>query len=170
MFARGNRRHAIFQDSDDYALYLRLLAGIVVSKRWRVLAYCLMPNHVHLLIETPEANLARGMQHLHGLYARIFNDRYGLSGHLFQGRYGSRLVRDDVQFATVARYLALNPVDGGLCRKPAEWDWNSFGPVIEQNPPGWLDHDRLLSHLGGEVRDPLRRYGSLVNDALRATA
>ena len=93
MFARGNDRQAIYRDDDDRRLYLDPARRTVARKRWRCLAYCLMDNHVHLLIETPEANLGAGMQWLHGLYGRSFNDRHGRSGHVFQGRYGANASR-----------------------------------------------------------------------------
>ena len=166
MFARGNRRQLIFQDDADYELYLRLLAGIVLAKKWRLLAYCLMPNHVHLVIETPEANLARGMQHLHGLYARMYNDRHALVGHLFQGRYGSKLVHDDRQFAAVIRYVALNPVEASLCPEPLGWRWSSVVSAVRGAVPAWLDIDRLLGYLGLDGRDPLNGYARLVSAGL----
>jgi putative transposase len=169
-YARGNRRQEIFRDEEDYRLYLALLAGIVRAKKWRLLAYCLMPNHVHLLIETPEGNLARGMQHLHGIYARIFNDRHGLAGHLFQGRYGSKVVRDDIQFIAVVRYIALNPLDAQLCDAPDSWPWNSFGHAINGGTPEWLDVDRLFACLDAPSVDPARAYKRLVSGGLPGPA
>jgi putative transposase len=156
-------------DDADYRLYLALLGGIVVAKKWRVLAYCLMPNHIHLVIETPEATLARGMQHLHGLYARLFNDRHGFVGHAFQGRYGSKLIRDEPQLFVVLRYVALNPCEAGLADEPLDWPWNSFGDAISGVSPQWLDVDRLLGYFEGWANDPLRRYDELVNAELRAS-
>lgn len=97
MFARGNRKQAIFRDDRDRRDYLGLLALEIRRTRWRCLSYCLMGNHVHLLVETPEANLAVGMQRLQGDYARTFNQRYKTVGHLFQGRYGSVRIRSDRQ-------------------------------------------------------------------------
>jgi REP element-mobilizing transposase RayT len=111
VFARGNDRRVIYRDDSDRQTYLRLLARAVTQFRWGVLAYCLMPNHVHLLIETPLANLGAGMRWLHGLYAREFNDRHGRSGHVFQGRYGSVRVKSDEQLWGVAAYIAMNPVE-----------------------------------------------------------
>jgi REP-associated tyrosine transposase len=145
-----------------------LLGGVVRAKRWRCLAYCLMPNHVHLLIETPEANIARGMQYLHGFYAHHFNARYDLSGHLFQGRYGSKLIRDDVQFLAVVRYTALNPVEGGLCAMPEDWPWSSYGRALDGDAPAWLDVDGLLTHLGPP--DPWAGYVQLVSGGRREPA
>jgi putative transposase len=89
VFARGNRRQRIYLDDVDRRRYLRLLQTVVAEQRWRCLAYCLMENHVHLLVETPAANLAGGMQRLHGWYAESFNARHRHVGHLFQGRYGA---------------------------------------------------------------------------------
>lgn len=163
VFARGNRQQPLFLDDEDYRLYLALLAGVAAAKRWRVLAYCLMPNHVHLLIETPDGNMARGMQHLHGLYARIFNDKYACVGHHFQGRYGSKVIRDDAYLLTVARYIALNPADAGL---PHDWPWNSFVAATTGEAPRWLDVDRLLEYFDPWTNEPMRYYMELVSGAL----
>lgn len=168
VFARGNRRQAIFVDERDYRLYLALLGGVVRLKKWRVLAYCLMPNHIHLLIETPDGKLAEGMQVLHGLYARLFNDRHGHVGHLFQGRYGSKLVRDEVQMRAVVRYIALNPVDAGLVEHPADWLWNSYEPTVSGDGPAWLDADRVLGYVGTWAQDESAAYSRLVTAGLRA--
>jgi putative transposase len=167
VYSRGNRRSRVFVDEADYSLYLALLGGVVIGKRWRLLAYCLMPNHLHLLIETPEPNLARGMQYLHGFYARQFNDRHELSGHLFQGRYGCKRIRDDVQLLAVIRYVAANPVDAAICAQPEDWIWNSYGPVLDGDAPEWLDNGRLFEHLSGWSRDPRRGYVDLVSGGLR---
>jgi REP element-mobilizing transposase RayT len=85
VYARGNDRQAIYRDDGDRATYLRLLERVVRRQEWRVLAFCLMDNHVHLLVQTPHADLGRGMQRLHGHYAQTFNARHGRVGHLFQG-------------------------------------------------------------------------------------
>jgi len=84
-----------------------------------------MPNHVHLLIATREPNLGRGMHLLHGLYAQLFNTKYGRVGHLFQNRFGSRIVHDELQLAKVADYIAENPVAAGLCASREDWPWSS---------------------------------------------
>ena len=110
VFARGNNRERVFYCDADRWLYLRLLGEASERMRWRCLAYCLMSNHVHLLIETPERNLGAGMQRLHGKYARVLNQRRERSGHVFQGRYGSTLVENDKQLWTTVRYIARNPV------------------------------------------------------------
>ena len=139
--------------------YLRFLAGDGDGEfRWRLLAYCLMPNHVHLLIETPLANLGVGMQWLHGLYAREFNDRHGRSGHVFQGRYGAVRAERDEQLWGAAAYIAMNPVEAGLCKDPEEWPWGSHRAIARGGGPRWLDVDRLLGHFAGAGGDPRERY------------
>jgi putative transposase len=162
VYARGNDKRAIYLDDDDRAKYLALLGRVVGLTRWRCLAYCLMDNHVHLLIETPEANLGRGMQRLHGLYARAFNDRHGRSGHLFQGRYGGvRSVTDAQLWATVA-YVALNPVEAGLCAEAEDWHWGSHAAIVEGRAPDWLDVPRLLSYFDALGGQPRQRYLDLI--------
>jgi putative transposase len=163
-------KQPLFLDEADYLLYLALLGGIAIAKKWRVLAYCLMPNHVHLLIETPEGMMARGMQHLHGLYARMFNDKYAYVGHHFQGRYGSTVIRDDAQLLTVVRYIALNPAAAGLVREPLDWPWNSCVPATTDAAPSWLDVDRLLEYLGEWSADAMQLYREIVSGGLRVSA
>jgi putative transposase len=120
-------------------MYIRMLRGTVKQQRWRLLAYCLMENHVHLLVETPEANLGDGMQRMHGLYAREFNSRHRRSGHVFQGRYGAVRIRTDEQLIAAAHYVAMNPVAAGLCARPEEWSWSSHAAAIAPNAPEWID-------------------------------
>lgn len=162
VYARGNRGEDIYLDNADRQNYLRMLGQIVVKWRWRCLAYCLMDNHVHLLIETPEANLGVGMQRLHSGYAQTFNERHGRSGHVFQGRYGAVRMRRDEQLWTVAGYIAANPVEAGLCARPEQWPWGSHAAVASARGPVWLDVDRLLWFFTGAGGDPRRRYLDLV--------
>jgi REP-associated tyrosine transposase len=162
-FARGNRTQSIFLCNQDRRLYLHLLGEVVARTRWRVLAYCLMANHVHLLIETPEPNLGAGMQRLHGLYAQTFNRRHRHRGHLFQGRFGSVTVRTDEQLLQTARYIARNPVRAGLCAGPGLYPWSSHPAVAHGgSAPRWLDTARLLGCFGADGGDPRRRYADFV--------
>jgi putative transposase len=162
VFARGNRKQRIFVCDEDRVLYLRLLGEVVVRQRWCCLAYCLMKNHVHLLVETPEPNLGVGMQRLHGLHAQRFNKRHKHSGHLFQGRYGAVRMKTDEQLLTVARYIALNPVEAGLCRDAADWPWGSHAAVLRGKTPAWLDAGRLLAYFGANGGVPRERYAGFV--------
>jgi REP element-mobilizing transposase RayT len=162
VFARGNNREAIFRRDADRRVYLRLLAQTVARTRWRCLAFCLMSNHVHLVIETREPNLGKGMQYLHGQYARLFNNSHRRSGHLFQGRYGSVSVESDAQLFAVVRYVAMNPVEATLCQLPGDYPWSSCRSVLTAEGLPYVDTERLLSYFEGLGGDGRRRYRELV--------
>ena len=127
--SRGNRRQAIYRDDLDRELFLRLFRGVARRQRWKSRAYCLMTNHFHLVIETPTESLSKGMHQLNGVYARKFNERHILDGHLFEGRFRSSTVESEEHFEEVLRYIALNPVRAGLCEHPSDWPWSSFQGV-----------------------------------------
>jgi len=160
--ARGNGGARIFRDESDYREYLELLAAAAGRCTWHLLAYCLMTNHVHLLIETPEPNLPTGMQWLHGKYGRYFNDRHDLFGHLFQGRYKAVRQRTDEQLWHVLRYVALNPVEAGVCSASQDYLWSSYGLTLQEDTrPVALD--RVSWFLGaGSCEDGRGRYEHLV--------
>jgi hypothetical protein len=124
-----------------------------------------MGNHVHLVVETPEANLAAGMQQLHGEFAQRLNRRHGLTGHAFQGRYGSVLILSDEQLWVTLRYVAMNPVEAGLCNHPDTYEWSSHGALVNGAPPGFLAVARLLAHFDGPG-DPMERYRRFVSYAV----
>jgi putative transposase len=147
VWARGVERRLIFLDNQDRRLYLGLLGGVAKRLRWRVLAYCLMPNHVHLLIETEKPNLGRGMHLVHGQYAQSFNARYGRVGHLFQSRYGSRVVQDEWDLANVFAYVAVNPVAAALCLRPEDFEWSSYRTSVTSVRHPLIDLGRLRTHL-----------------------
>jgi putative transposase len=163
VFARGDNRELVYRDDVDRRIYLRMLEKVVQAKRWRCLAYCLMANHVHLVLETPHANLSAGMHKLHSSYAHAFNARHHRCGHVFQGRYGAVRVASDEQLRAVLVYVARNPVEAALCDAPAGWPWSSFGPVALGGAVGWLAVDRLLSYLDSEPGKARRRYADLCN-------
>ena len=136
--ARRVDRRRLFRDDDDYELYVDLLRRTVERFDWILLSFCLMPNHVHLLIELRMPNLAKGMHWLHRFYAREFNDRHDRTGRLFEHRYTPRLVADELYFATVVAYIEQNPVKGRLCATPDEWPWSSRGIVASGRRAPWL--------------------------------
>lgn len=146
--ARGVDRRRTFVDDDDYQRYLRLLAITVAHYGWELLAFCLMPNHVHLLARTPRANLGKGIQFLHGTYAREFNKRHGRTGDLFEDRYHAPLpIADECGLVRVVGYIAANPVRAVLVEDPAAWPWSSHSLVSQRRVPKWLAHDLLTSEL-----------------------
>lgn len=124
--SRGNRRQSIYHDDDDRAFFLSLRNRVVQRHGWRLREYCLLTNHFHLLFDTPVPNLSVGMHRLNSGYARYFNDRHGYDGHLFDRRFGSRLVETEEHLLEAMRYIAFNPVKAGLCSNAGEWPWSSF--------------------------------------------
>src|SRR5581483_6899841 len=122
------------------------LAKVGTRYGWRLHAYCLMTNHSHLLIETPQPNISRGMQHFHGAYGQAFNHKHGHTGHLFQGRFHSVLVETQEQLLELARYIVLNPVRAGLCAYPDQWPWSSHTATLAARP----DQSWLLAQFGSD--------------------
>lgn len=150
VYARGNDRRNIFLDDLDRQRYLSLLGRSVRQRRWNALAYCLMSNHLHLLIETPERNLAVGMHRIQSPYAHTFNKRHHRTGHLFESRYGAVRVETNEQLLIVLRYIARNPVAAGVVADPATWRWSSHRAMVGlARPPSWLASDRLRTLLAG---------------------
>ena len=167
--ARGNRGALIFGDDSDYMEYVELLTKAVRRCAWHLMAYCLMANHVHLVIETPQPNLPIGMQWLHGKYGRHFNDRHDLFGHLFQGRYKAVRQKTDEQLWQVLRYVALNPVQAGLSSAPQDYRWSSYGLTL-QGDTRPVALDRIAWFLGAETPEHGRRqYERLVGSGDSST-
>ncbi len=123
---RGNEKKDIYFCDADRRLFLRILDRTIHTHHWICHAYCLMGNHYHLLIETPDGNLSEGMRQLNGTYAQKINERYRRVGHLFQGRFKAFLIENIFYLVTVARYIVLNPVRAGIVKEPAAYDWSSF--------------------------------------------
>lgn len=142
---RGVAREIVYLDDDDRELFLGLLKRTLRRYAWTLHAYCLMSNHLHLVVQLREPTLARGMQYLTGIYGRRFNERHDRRGHLFQDRYRSALVESEEHFVRALRYVALNPVQAGLCERPEDWRWSSqspFGDRALAPPPA----TRRLTH------------------------
>lgn len=161
VFAHAVASEPLFVDGADMEKYLEILGRVVVIFGWSCQAFCLMGNHIHLLIETPQPNLGAGMQRLHGEYAAYFNKRHVGRGHRFDGRYGNRRVRTDEQFYAVVRYIARNPCEAGLCPVPEQWAWSSHGLLLQGTAPPWFDEAALLgsfSSRGGTAFDRYRRF------------
>ena len=149
--SRGIQKLPIFRDDDDRESFLEILGVVVAKYAWTCLEYCEMTNHFHLLVQTPDANIAAGMRLLNGLYARTFNAKYGLRGHLFESRYGSELVETVEQLIAAVLYIAYNPVVAGLSEDPADWLWSSVAASLGLRPaPEFLHTGALLDLLGME--------------------
>jgi REP-associated tyrosine transposase len=127
--ARGVDRTRIFLDDGDYMCFEASLENVSGRFGWKVHAYCLLPNHYHLIVETRREDLSKGMQRLNGLYAQRFNRRHDRVGHLFQNRYASYLIENDEYFERAVAYVRANPVEAGLCTRSEDWPW--AGPLEE---------------------------------------
>ena len=161
--SRGNERRPIFRNDRDRKTFLHLLGMAAVHFRWSVTAYVLMTNHFHLVIQTPEPNLSRGMQWLNGSYAGWFNHVHKRCGHLFQGRFHALLVEKEAYFAEVLRYVVLNPVRAKMVERPEDYRWSSYRATAGFAPaPEWLDTASALRVFGDESLDAHAQYRSFV--------
>jgi putative transposase len=129
--ARGVARMVIYRDLDDFSQFVHLLASVVPRFCWRRHAFCLMPNHYHLVVESTRRNLSDGLHRLNGLYAQGFNHRYERSGHVFQNRFGARLIEGERQLGNVCAYVLDNPVRAGLTATAEDWPWSSDREAYE---------------------------------------
>lgn len=159
---RGNERREIFGDDGDREWFLTILGRVVKVYRWRVHAYVLMGNHYHLLIETPEATLSRGMRQLNGSYTQSFNRRHDRVGHLLQGRFKAILVEKEAHLLELARYVVLNPVRARMTASAGQWRWSSYRATAGLGPaPAWLETEWSLAQFGPRS-EAKRRYRAFV--------
>jgi len=160
--SRGDRREDIYEDDADRADFLAVLGEVCDQHNWVCHAYCLMSNHYHLLVETPEGNLSQGMRQLNGVYTQHFNRRHGRTGHVFQGRYKAILVDKNDYLLELARYIVLNPVRAQMVRSAKDWPWSSYRATAGQaRAPEWLHTEWLLAAFGrrkGKAMDAYRRF------------
>jgi REP element-mobilizing transposase RayT len=157
--SRGDRREDIYLDEEDRRVWLDVLGTTCRRFNWVVHAYCQMTNHYHLLVETVDGNLSRGMRQLNGNYTQRFNRRHGLVGHLFQGRYKAILIQKEAYLLELGRYVVLNPVRAGMVERPEDWPWSSHCPMIGMaHAPEWLDGEWLLSQFGSRREEALSAY------------
>jgi REP element-mobilizing transposase RayT len=147
--AQGNRDSALYVDASDRQLWMSLLSLTCAQHDWQIHAWCQMTTHYHLLLTTPAGDLAAGMHRLNSRYAHCWNERHREKGHLFRARYGAKIVDSEEYLHEAYRYIAMNPVKAGICRRPEDWRWSSFaylfGGVMLDLPS---DERWLLSHFG----------------------
>jgi len=161
--ARGDRQEPIFLNDADRRKFLDLLGKEVQQQGWICYAYCLMDNHYHLLIETPQANLVAGMRRLNGVYTQAFNRRRKKPGHVFQGRYKSILVDKDYYLQELCRYIVLNPVRAEMVKAPEQWSWSSYCATAGLvKGPGWFSAEKVLDLFTGNRK----RYRGFVLDGI----
>jgi REP element-mobilizing transposase RayT len=165
--SRGNERKDIFRSPRDREKFLEYLASATVRYGARIHVYCLMSNHYHLLVETPEGNLSQIMRHINGAYTNYYNTKRQRSGHLLQGRYRAILVERDEYARELSRYVHLNPVRAKMVERPEVHPWSSYGAYVGcAEVPGWLVRDSVLGDFGGEGRDAEEGYREFVASGL----
>ena len=167
VFARGSNRQAIFSFDSDRVDFLVCLGKVVTRARTRCLAYCLMTNHYHLVLETDDGEISRLMQAVNSRYALRFNQRYGRVAHLFKNRFGVVHQQTTTQLLWTLRYVVQNPVEKGLCGAPDEWRWSSYRASAGlDRAPRFLDVDRLLSYFGDVPQRARILYRDFVADRI----
>ncbi|HEX6099787.1 MAG TPA: transposase [Thermoanaerobaculia bacterium] len=148
--SRGNEQRNIFYTDDDRLAFLALLGDAARRFAWSITAWVLMTNHFHLVLQTPEPNLSKGMQWLNGTYAAWFNRRHNRTGHLFQGRFKAYVIDRQTYYSEVLRYVVLNPVRAHLVQHPADYRWSSYRATAGiDDPEAWFDAAAALESFGG---------------------
>lgn len=161
--SRGNEKKAIFKDDQDRKLFLKILSHVNKRYHWFCHAYCLMENHYHLLIETPDGNLSHGMRQLNGVYTQAYNNSRNRTGHLFQGRYKAILIQKDSHLLVVCRYVVLNPVGARIVKRPDEWMWSSYRATVgKETAHPCLTIDWILSQFSKTKAKAEREYYQFV--------
>lgn len=160
---RGNGGDDVFLDDQDRILFLTVLGEVVSRSGWLVHAYVLMDNHYHLLIETPNGNLSRGMRQLNGVYTQRFNSLHGSGGRVFQGRFKAILVEPNGELLELCRYLVLNPLRLKAVKNISRYRWSSYRATAgEIQAPVWLNTAWILNHFGRNSSVAQRKYTEFV--------
>ena len=163
---RGHRREAIVADDRDSQQFISYLSRMAGQFNVLVHGYCLMTNHYHLILETPEGNLSRALQWLNVSYAAYYNRRHHYAGHLFQGRFKSVLVDAGDYLEALSRYIHLNPVRAGIASRAWDYAWSSSRYFVgSQNPPDWLETNRILAGFGRSTIASKQSYRAYLAEA-----
>ncbi|OQB44935.1 MAG: Transposase IS200 like protein [Synergistetes bacterium ADurb.Bin155] len=164
--SRGNEQKDIFKSEGDREKFLTYLES--AAERYGAIfhAYCLMSNHYHLMIETPEGNLSRIMKHINNSYTNYFNVKRKRAGHLLQGRYKAVLVEADAYAAELSRYIHLNPVRAKMVALPEEYKWSSYRFYLENPAPPWLSTGFVLGYFGADPGKQRVHYRDYILEAV----
>lgn len=166
--SRGDRREDIYEDDTDREEFLEVFAAVISRFNWVCYTYCLMDNHYHLLVRTPDGNLSKGMRQLNGVYTQTYNRRHNKTGHLFRGRYKAILVDEDAYLLELSRYIVLNPVKAYKVNQADDWHWSSYRSTTGNTPsPEWLSSDYLLAQFGKDRMEAIKRYKAFVIAGLK---
>lgn len=167
--SRGDRRENIYEDDIDREKFLSIVGDVVITYNWVCHTYCLMDNHYHLIIETPDGNLSGGMRQLNGVFTQASNRRHQRNGHLFQGRYKAILVDKDSYLLELTRYVVLNPVRAkGMLTQIDDWPWSSYPAMIGLiASPAWFTSDWVLSQFGKQKKRAQEKYKKFVLEGIQ---
>jgi putative transposase len=156
---RGRRSEAVFLDNNDYLMFLELLKEIKELWNVNIAAYCLMTNHYHILLQTPDSNISRAMRHLNSIYTQRFNKVHGLDGSLFRGRFKSVLVYDDSHLLELVRYIHKNPVKATMVKEIGDYKWSSYKGYISYSKAWeWLYKDFIFLKLTSKKKGRLKHF------------
>ncbi len=158
---RGVRRKAIFEDETDYQVFLHILKTSLEKYNCILHAYCLMTNHIHLLLETDDIEIGKFMKYMSECYAMYINHKYFYRGHLFESRYKSCLVKDDAYFLQTSRYIHLNPVKAQMTIHPEDYLWSSYRTMIGIADDRITEKKKTLAYF---PKDSIFRYREFVED------
>lgn len=165
VMSRGNKRENIFFERQDYRSFLNTLEQACERFDWVVHAYCLMSNHYHILLETPQGNLSKGMQFLNGVFTQRINRKYDRCGHLFQGRFTGILVDTHNYYKVLLRYVLQNPVAANIVKHPREYYWSSYNATMGRyEAPEWLAVHEVLAHFGSSLPLALGKFEQYILD------
>jgi len=160
---RGRRGEKIFETKEDYWSFVDLLEELDGVFYVKIAAYCLMSNHYHLLLQTPDANLSRSMRHLNGVYTQRYNRRNGCDGQLFRGRYKSIVVESDSYSLELLRYIHRNPLEAGLVDNLQKYPWSTHKPYLSDAKKWkWLHKDYILKLFSQSKPESIRLYKRFV--------
>ena len=161
--ARGNERRHIFHSDNDHNLFLTILQKVTERFHWLCHVYCLMDNHYHLVVETPEGNLSAGMRQLNGVYTQASNRINGRVGHIFQGRFNAILVQKETHLMEACRYVVLNPVRAKVANSPENWKWSSYRATAGmEKPHGCLVVEWVLAQFDENRQEAARKYREFI--------
>ncbi len=165
--ARGNAKQNIYLADNDRRLFLDVLSSTVEKYNWVCHAFCLMDNHYHLLLETPDPNLSLGMRQLNGVYTQRFNWQHHRVGHVFQGRYKAILVEKQSHLLELCRYIVLNPVAAAMVSHPRDYSWSSYQPTAQAvKQLEFLHVDWILSQFANHRKKARKLYRKFVTDGM----
>lgn len=166
--ARGNRKSDIFYEREDYKVYLDIIKEALEyykENNYELICYCLMTNHVHLLFKTTDKELGHIIGRINGRYAIYFNEKYGYVGHLFQGRYHCKIIRDDLHMIVESRYIHLNPVKAKIVKTPENYEWSSYSMYIGMRKIRLIATEKILGYFN--KKDESNQYKEFIENQIK---